>query len=33
VVSVTFNFLATHFWATFHGFLGGVGKLTSRLVG
>jgi hypothetical protein len=33
VVSMTFNFLATHLRATLHGFLGGAGKLASRLVG
>jgi hypothetical protein len=33
VVSVTFNFLATRLRATLRGFLGGAGKLASRLVG
>jgi hypothetical protein len=33
VVSVTFNFLATHLRDTLRGFLGGAGKLASRLVG
>jgi hypothetical protein len=33
VVSVTFNFLATRLRATLHGFLGGAGRLASRLVG
>jgi hypothetical protein len=30
---VTFNFLATRLRATLRGFLGGAGKLASRLVG
>jgi hypothetical protein len=33
VVSVTFNFLATRLQATLRGFLGGAGRLASRLVG
>jgi hypothetical protein len=33
VVSATFSFLATHFHATLHGFLGGLGRLASKLVG
>jgi hypothetical protein len=33
VVSVTLSFLATRLWATLRGFLGGVGKLASNLVG
>jgi hypothetical protein len=33
VVSVTFNFLATRLRATLCGFLGGAGRLASRLVG
>jgi hypothetical protein len=33
VVSVTFNFLATHFRATLRGLLGGIGRLASKLVG
>jgi hypothetical protein len=33
IVSVTFRFLATRFRATLRGFLGGTGKLASRLVG
>jgi hypothetical protein len=33
VVSVTFNFLATHLRATLRGLLGGAGRLASRLVG
>jgi hypothetical protein len=33
VVFVSFNFLATHFRATLRGFLGGAGRLASRLAG
>jgi hypothetical protein len=33
VVSVTFNFLATRLRATLRGFLGGAGRLASRLDG
>jgi hypothetical protein len=33
VVSVTFNFLATRLRATLRSFLGGAGKLASRLAG
>jgi hypothetical protein len=33
VVSVTFNFLSTRLRATLRGFLGGAGKLVSRLAG
>jgi hypothetical protein len=33
VVSVTLSFLATCLRATLHGFLGGAGKLASKLVG
>jgi hypothetical protein len=33
VVSVTLSFLATRLRATLRGFLGGAGKLASKLVG
>jgi hypothetical protein len=33
VVSITFSFLATRFRATLRGFLGGAGRLASKLVG
>jgi hypothetical protein len=33
VVSETFNFFSTHFWATLRDFLGGTGRLASRLAG
>jgi hypothetical protein len=33
VVSVTFNFLATHLRATLRGLLSGTGRLASKLVG
>jgi hypothetical protein len=33
IVSITFNFLATHLCATLRGFLGDAGRLASRLVG
>jgi hypothetical protein len=33
VVSVTLSFLATRLRAMLHGFLGGVGKLASKIVG
>jgi hypothetical protein len=33
VVSETFNFLAMHLRATLRGFLGGAGRLASRLAG
>jgi hypothetical protein len=33
VVSVTLSFLATRLWSTLRSFLGGAGKLASKLVG